>query len=62
MPLLEESFERAKEVVQKAMPVNKRLTALEEAEFEDDDDDGALEKEIQLQGLSVYQGAYVIMC
>ena len=53
MPLLEESFERAKEVVQKAMPVNKRLTALEEAEFEDDDDDGALEKEIQLQGLSV---------
>jgi hypothetical protein len=51
VPLLEEQFERVKEVVKKALPVNKRLTALEEAEYEDDDGDGALEKEIQLQGM-----------
>lgn len=51
VPLLESSLEKVKEVIQRVMPVEKRLTALEEAEFEDEGgEEGALEKEMLSQG------------
>ena len=62
VPLLEEQFEIAKKAVEKALPANKRLSALEEAEYEYDDDDGALEKEIQLQGLCFFSSFTRIWC
>ena len=49
VPLLEDVLDRVKDVLGKAMPVSKKRTALEEAEFEDEDDEGALEREILMQ-------------
>lgn len=49
-PLLDETVERVKTVIARVMPVEKKLTALEEAMFEDDDgEEGALEKEMLMQ-------------
>ena len=48
--------------MEKALPANKRLSALEEAEYEYDNDDGALEKEIQLQGLYFFSSFIRIWC
>lgn len=48
-PLLENVLERVKGVLEKAMPVSKKRTALEEAEYEDEDDEGTLEREILMQ-------------
>ncbi|KIY64424.1 AAA-domain-containing protein [Cylindrobasidium torrendii FP15055 ss-10] len=51
-PLLAESLEKAKTVLQRVLPMEKRLTALEEAEFEDDDDEEvALEREMLSQAM-----------
>lgn len=53
VPLLEDTLEKVKQVVHRVMPVEKKLSALEEAEFEDEGgEEGALEKELFSQGLS----------
>ena len=49
VPLLSDTLEQVKQVISKALPINKKRSALEEAEFEDDDEDGALEREMMLQ-------------
>lgn len=52
MPLLSPVLEAAKEVVTRVMPVNKKRSALEEAEWEDDvDEEGAFDREMMLQSL-----------
>ena len=55
VPLLEDTLEKVKQVVHRVMPVEKKLSALEEAELEDDGGEGALEKEMFSQGLSCMQ-------
>jgi hypothetical protein len=53
VPLLDDTLEKVKSVIQRVMPVEKKLTALEEAEFEDEGgEEGALEKEMLSQGMS----------
>ena len=50
VPLLSPVLEVAKEVVGKVMPVSKKRTALEEAEWEDDvGEEGAFDREMMLQ-------------
>lgn len=50
VPLLSPVLELAKEVVGKVMPVSKKRTALEEAEWEDDvGEEGAFDREMMLQ-------------
>ncbi|EIN04309.1 AAA-domain-containing protein [Punctularia strigosozonata HHB-11173 SS5] len=63
VPLLEDALERAKGVVDKVMPVSKKRTALEEAEWEDESQEGALERELMLQSmetLRVYRPRVVL--
>jgi hypothetical protein len=48
-PLLNGSFEQIKKVVHDVLPVKKRPTVLEEAEWEDEQD-GSFAKEMMLQG------------
>lgn len=48
-PLLSETFEKAKSVIERVLPVEKKLSALEEAEYDDDDEAGALERELLSQ-------------
>ena len=51
MPLLGDTLEKVKEVIQRVLPMEKRLTALEEAEFDDEGgEEGALEREMLAQG------------
>jgi hypothetical protein len=47
--LLSAPLEHAKKIVAKVMPVAKKRTALEEAEWEDEGEDGALDREMMLQ-------------
>lgn len=49
IPLLDDGLQRAKAVLDKALPIGKKRTALEEAEYEDEGDEGALEREILMQ-------------
>ena len=49
VPLLSETLDKVKGVIDKAMPVGKKRTALEEAEWEDEGEDGGLERELMLQ-------------
>jgi hypothetical protein len=50
-PLLEDMFEKMKGIIQRVLPMEKKLSALEEAEFEDPGGEkGALEKEMLSQG------------
>lgn len=49
VPLLSETLDKVKGVIDKAIPVGKKRTALEEAEWEDEGDDGGLERELMLQ-------------
>ncbi|KAF8882024.1 hypothetical protein CPB84DRAFT_1686882 [Gymnopilus junonius] len=64
IPLLDNALEKVKEVIQRVIPIEKRLTALEEAEFEDvGGEQGALEKEMlsqAMQTLRVYRPRVVI--
>ncbi|THH05437.1 hypothetical protein EW145_g4792 [Phellinidium pouzarii] len=46
-------LQRVKEVVEKVLPLGKKRTALEEAEYEDEGDEGALEREILLQKMEM---------
>ncbi|KAF9041907.1 AAA-domain-containing protein [Hymenopellis radicata] len=49
-PLLSDVLDKAKVVLQRVLPTEKRLTALEEAEFEDEDDEAvALDRELLMQ-------------
>ena len=47
VPLLSETLDKVKAVVNKVMPVGKKRTALEEAEWEEEG--GGLERELMLQ-------------
>ncbi|KIM42662.1 hypothetical protein M413DRAFT_70190 [Hebeloma cylindrosporum] len=64
VPLLEGTLEKVKQVVHRVMPVEKKLSALEEAEFEDEGgEEGALEKEMfsqAMQTLRVYRPRVII--
>ncbi|KAL0063917.1 TAT-binding protein-like protein 7, AAA ATPase [Marasmius tenuissimus] len=52
VPLLSETLENAKKVIGRVIPSEKKLTALEEAEFEDyEGEAGALEREMTLQSM-----------
>ena len=50
VPLLSDTLEKVKVVIERVMPVEKKLSALEEAEYEDDGgEEGALEREMLSQ-------------
>lgn len=49
VPLLSNSLERVKVAIEKVLPMSKRRTALEEAEFEEESEEGALEREMLMQ-------------
>lgn len=50
MPLLQNALDRIKSVINDVLPVSKNRTALEEAEYEDEESpEGALERELMLQ-------------
>jgi hypothetical protein len=48
-PLLSNALERAKAIVSKVLPIEKKRTALEEAEWEDEGEEDALGREIMMQ-------------
>jgi hypothetical protein len=48
-PLLSETLNRVKAVIDKVLPIGKKRTALEEAEWEDEGQEGGLERELMLQ-------------
>ncbi|KAL0955241.1 hypothetical protein HGRIS_004140 [Hohenbuehelia grisea] len=64
VPLLSDTLERVKAVVDRVLPVDKKRSALEEAEFEDiGGEDGALEREMTMQAmekLRVYRPRVII--
>ena len=43
LPLLPDILDKVKEIVKEVLPVTKKLTALEEAEWEEDSEENALE-------------------
>lgn len=51
MPLLQDPLDRIKAVIDKVLPVSKPRNALEEAEWEDEGDEGALAREMLLQSM-----------
>jgi ATPase family AAA domain-containing protein 2 len=55
-PLLNATLEKAKTVVDRVMPMEKKLSALEEAQFEEEGDgeEGALEREMLMQCMSFF--------
>lgn len=55
VPLLSKDLERLKTAVDRVLPPVKKRTALEEAEFEDEDGD-TFEKELMLQCKSLVPG------
>ncbi|KAH9843583.1 AAA-domain-containing protein [Rhodofomes roseus] len=62
-PLLQHSLDKMKEVIGKVLPVSKKRTALEEAEYEDESTEGALDRELMLQSmetLRVYRPRVVL--
>ncbi|KLO08586.1 AAA-domain-containing protein [Schizopora paradoxa] len=63
LPLLEDALEATKKVLDRALPLGKKRTALEEAEWEDEGDEGALDREIMMQSmetLRVYRPRVII--
>ncbi|KAF4602613.1 hypothetical protein EYR40_005828 [Pleurotus pulmonarius] len=63
VPLLSDTLEKVKNVINRVLPVEKKRTALEEAEFEDEGEEGALDREMMLQSmekLRVYRPRVVI--
>jgi ATPase family AAA domain-containing protein 2 len=52
VPVLSDALEKVKEVIQRVLPLEKRLSALEEPEFEDvGGEEGALDREMLSQGM-----------
>ncbi|KAH9941140.1 AAA-domain-containing protein [Epithele typhae] len=49
--ILREPLEKMKEVISKVLPTSKKRTALEEAEWEDEGSEGALEREVMMQSM-----------
>ena len=50
VPILSEPLDKIKDVISRVLPLEKRRTALEEAEYEDDGgEQGALERELMMQ-------------
>lgn len=49
VPLLQGAVDKLKDVIVKILPDNKKRTALEEAEWEDEGGEGALQRELMLQ-------------
>lgn len=49
VPLLSSTFDRVKEIVGKVLPINKKVTALEEAEWEEDSEENAFQREMTNQ-------------
>jgi hypothetical protein len=49
LPLLSKVLDRVKAVISEVLPVGKKRTALEEAEWEDDNEEGALDRELMMQ-------------
>ncbi|KAH9963265.1 hypothetical protein BC827DRAFT_1194483 [Russula dissimulans] len=63
VPLLSAILDKVKAVIDKVMPISKKRTALEEAEWEDEGQEGSLERELMLQSmetLRVYRPRIVI--
>ncbi|KAH9887689.1 AAA-domain-containing protein [Cubamyces lactineus] len=63
VPLLQDPLDRIKEVIGKVLPVSKKRTALEEAEWEDESSENALERELMLQSmetLRIYRPRVVV--
>ncbi|KAF9257713.1 AAA-domain-containing protein [Marasmius fiardii PR-910] len=64
VPLLSETLERVKKVIGRVLPTDKKMTALEEAEYEDyQGEEGALEREMTLQSmekLRIYRPRIII--
>ncbi|KAH7881853.1 AAA-domain-containing protein [Phlebopus sp. FC_14] len=62
-PLLADTVEQVKEAINKVLPVSKKRSALEEAQWEDDSEEGALEREMLMQSmetLRVYRPRLVL--
>ncbi|KAI0689103.1 hypothetical protein BC835DRAFT_1418799 [Cytidiella melzeri] len=51
VPLLQEALEKIKSVISTVLPMGKKRTALEEAEWEDEGGEGALERELMMQSM-----------
>ena len=52
---MSDALEKVKEVIQRVLPLEKKLSALEEAEFEDDGgEEGALDREMLSQGMGLF--------
>ncbi|KAI0002912.1 hypothetical protein BJV74DRAFT_557600 [Russula compacta] len=63
VPLLSETLDKVKTIIDKVMPIGKKRTALEEAQWEDEDQEGGLERELMLQSmetLRVYRPRIVV--
>ncbi|KAG7096390.1 hypothetical protein E1B28_003833 [Marasmius oreades] len=64
VPLLSETLEEVKKVISRVLPTEKKMTALEEAEYEDyQGEEGALEREMTLQSmekLRIYRPRVII--
>ncbi|EKM75062.1 hypothetical protein AGABI1DRAFT_132600 [Agaricus bisporus var. burnettii JB137-S8] len=64
VPLLGDTLEKVKSAIDKVLPLEKKLSALEEAEFEDEGgEDGALDREMfsqSMQTLRVYRPRILI--
>jgi ATPase family AAA domain-containing protein 2 len=54
VPLLSETLEKVKAVIDKVVPIGKKRTALEEAEWEDEGQEGGLERELMLQCNAIF--------
>ncbi len=55
-------MEKMREVIRRVMPLDKKLSALEEAEFEDEGgEEGALEREMLSQGCLLFVPLFVIL-
>ncbi|OJA13163.1 hypothetical protein AZE42_06216 [Rhizopogon vesiculosus] len=63
VPLLSDTLEKVKDAINKVLPVGKKRTALEEAMWEDDTEEHALERELLMQSmetLRVYRPRLVL--
>ena len=56
VPVLLDALEKVRKVIQQVLPQEKKLSALEEAKFEDDGgEEGALDREMLSQGMDSTQ-------